>query len=143
MKPIDHLKKILEQKQKDLKLLKARGIAYNFDRAKSDLEDEIGEHKRAISHLEEMERMDKYHGTMAVIQLLAMAQPKSNFAKEVEKLKYQPFIYERVDTVKRIIKRTIASLDTKRIKSYNKVQLESTLGRTRSEIGWLMDALGL
>jgi len=142
-KPITHLKKRLEQKQKHLKLFKARGIAYDFDRTKRELEDELLEYERAITHLQEMERLNKYHATLAVIHLLSYANPKKKLPKELAQLKYQPSEYERVETVKRILKRTWASLNTKRVKSYNKVQLESTLGRTKSEIGWLINALGL
>lgn len=143
MDTIDILRKELDKKRKRLKKFKAGGIAYNYDKTKRELEEDMLRFEGAIVHLEDMERLSKYHSMLAVIQLLSCAYPKKKLPKKLAHLKYEPSMHERVETVKRILKRTWASLDGKRIRSYNKVQLESTLGRTRSEIGWLMDALGL
>jgi hypothetical protein len=143
MKPIDLLIKELDKKKKHLKLFKARGIAYDYEKTKRELEEDMLKYEGAIVHLEEMERLNKYHATLAVIQLLSCAYPKKKLPKGLAELKYQPSEYERVETVKRILKRTIISLDEKRLKKYNKLQLETTCNRTRSEIGWLADALGL
>jgi hypothetical protein len=75
--PINLLKKELARLKRILIQFKERKVSYKYYKeSESRLKDKIHQHERAIIHLEEMERLDKYHATLAVIQLLSCAYPK-------------------------------------------------------------------
>lgn len=134
MTPIELLKSGLDNKRK---------APVNIKKAKGQLEWEISEYESAISSLQSIQKLNDYNAKLTLLNVLTLAYPKNKLPKKALELRYRFPVTERVETIKRIIKRMDTFLMDKKIKFYNKVQLETTCYRMRTELNWLKDALGL
>jgi hypothetical protein len=116
------LERGLNEMREHLKLVKKsrkKNPGFYFPSAEKDLASRIEQLKRAIDNLGELETLDRFHAQVALLQVLSAASRKP-LPKE---FKYQPSMYQRVETVRRITRKM---LTWKAIKTNPKMKAQVT-----------------